>query len=38
MRGKKANVIDIIEENSKTKQNECVSYEKRKKKWKEKKI
>jgi hypothetical protein len=37
MRGKKANVIDIIEENSKTKQNECVSYEKRKKSGKKKK-
>jgi len=37
MRGKKVNVIDIIEENSKTKQNECVSYEKRKKKVERKK-
>jgi hypothetical protein len=34
---KKINVKDIIKENSKTKQNECVSYEK-KNEWKEKKI
>jgi len=38
MRGEKVNVIDIIEENSKTKQNECVSYERRKKSGKKKNL